>query len=182
MKKLFSLLFIFLFSLCSTFEVSAITLKGRVSYQNKEVKEVLDNVDKVRKEAFADVQDSIDISPHQKHFKDPYYRENKRFAKEKRNGARNRFINHFSDGGYGIRYDDASDIGYYYNKKGKLEHIEYYTNPNTSYKYNLNGKLETISIDKFQIEYIFNANGDLIAFWIGRHGYNPDGQIILERW
>ena len=106
MKKLFSLLLIFLLSLCSAVEVSAITLKGRVTYQSKEVKDALANVDEVRKEAFANVQNSIDISPHQKHFKDPYYRENKRFAKEKRNGARNRIITHFSDGSYGISYDD----------------------------------------------------------------------------
>ena len=185
MKKLFSLLFIFLFSLCSTFEVSAITLKGRVSYQSKEVKEVLDNVDKVRKEAFANVQDSIDISPHQKHFKDPFHRVNKSYAKNKVSytlGDFGRFITHFSDGGYGIRYDDGSNIWYHYTSKGKLDFVKYYTNSSISYNYNIDGKLIAICISKDKIQYAFDTNGKLISIWIGSYEYDPDGNIILERW
>ena len=83
MKKFFTLLFIFLFTFCFSLEVSAITLKGRVTYQSKEVKNALANVDKVRKEAFENSQQSFDVSSHKKHFNDPFYRENKRFAKKK---------------------------------------------------------------------------------------------------
>ena len=182
MKKFFTLLFIFLFTFCFSLEVSAITLKGRVTYQSKEVKDALANVDEVRKEAFENSQQSFDVSSHKKYFNDPFYRENKRFAKEKRNGARNRFITHFSDDSYCISYDDTPDITYYYNGKGKLEFIQYKTNESITHKYNLESKLDSIAITKKKIQYIFSANGNLTAFWIGPYAYNSNGQIILKRW
>ena len=155
MKKLFTLLFMFLFSLCSAVEVSAITLKGRVTYQSKEVKDALANVDEVRKEAFANVQHSIDISPHQKHFNDPFHRMNKSFAKKKVSytlGDFSRFITHFSDGSYGISYDDDTNIWYHYTSKGSLDFVQYYTNSKISYDYNIDGKLITICIAKDKIQ------------------------------
>ena len=82
----------------------------------------------------------------------------------------------------GISYDDVYDITYYYNEKGKLESIEYDKNENASHRYNLEGQLHSVAITQKKIQYIFNANGDLITFWINSYGYNPDGQIILERW
>ena len=182
MKKFFTLLFIFLFTFCFSLEVSAITLKGRVTYQSKEVKDALANVDEVRKEASEISQQSFDVSSHKKYFNDPFYRENKRFAKEKRNGARNRFITHFSDGSYCISYDDTPDITYYYNGKGKLKFIEYDDNSDITPRYDTTGKLSSISITQNKVEYIFNTNGDLIAFWINSKAYKPNGIFLKKRW
>ena len=176
MKKIFSLILILLFVFCSSFQVSAITLKGRITFQSKEVKDALANVDEVRKEAFANVQNSIDISPHQKHFNDPFHRMNKSFAKKKVSytlGDFSRFITHFSDGGYCISYDN-SDITYYYNKKGKLKFIEYDDNSDVAPRYDISGKLSSVSISKNKVEYIFNTNGDLISFWINSIAYSPN--------
>ena len=124
MKKLLVLLFILFFSFGSSIDVWAFTLKGHVVYQNKEIKEALAHVDEARTEAFENVQNSIDISTHQKHFKDPFHRANQRLGAYT-TGDFSRFITHFSDGGYCISYDEKPDITYYYNKKGKLKFIEY---------------------------------------------------------
>ena len=185
MKKFFTLLFIFLFTFCFSLEVSAITLKGRVTYQSKEVKDALANVDEVRKEAFENSQQSFDVSSHKKHFNDPFYRENKRFAKKKVSytiGDFSRFITHFSDDSYCISYDDTPDITYHYNGKGKLEFIGYNINLKISHKYNLEGKLARIIIYKKKSAYVFTTDGKLLALWIGPYAYNSNGQIILKRW
>ena len=180
MKKLLVLLFILFFSFASSVDVWAFTLKGHVVYQNKEIKEALTHVNEARTEAFENVQNSIDISTHQKHFKDPFHRANQRLGTYT-SGDFSRFITHYSDESYCICYEDEPEIWYHYNKKGKLEYIEYYKNSNISYKYNLEGKLETIDIKKFNIGYIFNTNGNLIAFWINSIGYTPDGKIYIKR-
>ena len=162
-------------SLFFAYPAGAKTLKGGVKYTVKQARE----------EAFANVEYTLPQSIIKANLTDPNYKENQKAIKLGATELKDRYIQHFSDGGYGIIYKKNLYFVYYYKKNGKLDGIEkresLYT-PMKTFRYNSDGNLEEISLFLTQNNsYIFNINGELQCHWVGNKGYNKNGKVIITR-
>lgn len=92
---------------------------------------------------------------------------------------------YFSDGSYGINYNNDKTHVWYYNQDGILTHTEIRTSlsyPYKSYKYSINGELVNMSLRVSKDEtFIFNKSGKLLAHWIGNNCYDENNSVIMTR-
>ncbi len=96
-----------------------------------------------------------------------------------------RSLAYFSDGSYGINYNNDKTHVWYYNQDGILTHTEIRTSlsyPYKSYKYSINGELVNMSLRVSKDEtFIFNKSGKLLAHWIGNNCYDENNSVIMTR-
>lgn len=96
-----------------------------------------------------------------------------------------RTLAYFSDGSYGINYNNDKTRVWYYNQDGILTHTEIRTSlsyPYKSYKYSINGELVNMSLRVSKDEtFIFNKSGKLLAHWIGNNCYDENNSVIMTR-
>lgn len=148
-------------------------LKGGVVY----------TVESAREEAFSQVQYTIPMEEHQKYLSDPGFQA--REGKKPKISKRGRYVTHFSDGTYAVKYCGKLDIAYYYNIYGKLEEIEYKKHsgyPYLSQKYDMNGKLVEVFFNVNKDEsFVYNADKSLSAHWIKDKCYDLNGNVIYKR-
>ena len=163
-------------SLFFAYPAGAKTLKGEVKYTVKQARE----------EAFANVEYSLPQSIIKANLTDPNYKENKKAIKLGAVELKDRYIEHYSDGGYALAYKNNMYIVYYYKGNGELDTIEKRESlqtPMRSFRYNIKGNLEEISLFLTPDNtYIFNINGELQYHWIGDKGYDKNGKVISVRY
>lgn len=91
----------------------------------------------------------------------------------------------FSVGTYGVVYKNDPLHAYYYSNSGVLEFVDVRTSedyPYKSYQYDMGGNLVNMGLRLSKGEaYIYNAQGKLIAHWVGANGYNEYGKIVMTR-
>ena len=172
-KRIITLLIISI--LMIVLPVEAKTLKGEVRYTVKQARE----------EAFSNVEYTLPQSIIKSNLIDPNYKENKKAIKIGATELRDRYIQHFSDGGYGISYKNNLYIVYYYLENGRLnlvEKMESLSAPMKTMRYNTQGQLEEISLFiTSENSYTFDTKGNLKCHWVGNKGYDKNGRIIATR-
>ncbi len=155
--------------------IEAKTLKGEVKYTVKQARE----------EAFSNVEYTLPQSIIKANLTDPNYKENKKAIKLGATELKDRYIQHFSDGGYAIAYKTNLYNVYYYKRDGHLDVIEIWeslTPPMKTMRYNTQGNLKEISLFiTDENSYVFDINGNLKCHWIGKNGYDKYGKIIVTR-
>lgn len=96
-----------------------------------------------------------------------------------------RTLAYFSDGSYGVNYNDDKIHVWYYKNDGTLMYAEEKTAldyPYKTYKYTPNGDLVNMSLRTSEEEtFIFNKSGKLIAHWIGKNCFDEQNNIIMTR-
>ena len=156
--------------------VEAKTLKGEVRYTVKQARE----------EAFSNVEYTLPQSIIKSNLIDPNYKENKKAIKLGATELKDRYIEHYSDGGYALAYKNNMYIVYYYKKNGKLETLEKRNSlqtPTRTLRYNTLGELEEVSLFITpEDSYIFTISGELKCHWVGDKGYDKNGKVIITRY
>lgn len=161
----------------SFFYVSAFsyTIKGAVSY----------TVESARQIAFSGVKKQIDMSEYKNYFEDENFESNISAMAKNKTKYKNRKITKFSDGSYSIRYLNNYNVTYYYSDSGRLQSIDYNENgdfPLKSIKYKDTGLLEAVALSVSSDEqYVFDAEGNFDGHWIGKNGYDENGNFFGTR-
>ena len=141
---------------------SATVIEGGISFTVKQAREI----------AFENVDIQIPVDSFSKYLKDKFFF---RFFKE---------VTVFSDGDYSI-HDIKNNKCYYYSKNGNLKIIEIILNssfPQKSVRYDINGNLDSVVLDIGNSEqFIFDVNKKLVAHWIGKNGYDENGELFGTR-
>ena len=157
-------------------EIGAKTLKGEVKYTVKQARE----------EAFSNVEYTLPQSIIKANLTDPNYKANKKAIKLGATELKDRYIEHYSDGGYALAYKNNMYIVYYYKENGELDSIEKRESlvaPTKSFDYNVEGKLESITLILSPTDmYIFNLKGELEGHWVGDKCYDKNGKVISVRY
>lgn len=152
-----------------------LTLEGGVTY----------TVESARKEAFEGVKYKIPVSSFKEHLKDPNFVENKAALAAGVVVLGDRKICLFSDGGYGVIYNNNKYNLYFYDKHGKLTSMDIRSGlicPVKTYKYTPKGLLENIVFDvSLKETFIYKLNGELEGHWIGDNCYDKNGKLLLRR-
>ena len=90
----------------------------------------------------------------------------------------------FSDNTFCITSNN-NNYTYYYSEKGDLWLIQTQIMQNKYSKYaryKTNGKLDSVILDIGNNEqFVFDANKKLIAHWIGKNGYDENGELFGTR-
>ena len=98
---------------------------------------------------------------------------------------KDRTLAYFSDGSYGVTYNDNPLDVFYYGNDGILTHNEVRDSvkyPYKSYKYTTGGKLVNMSLRVSEDEtFIFEPDGKLIAHWLGACCYDEENNVIMRR-
>lgn len=98
---------------------------------------------------------------------------------------KDRTLAYFSDGSYGIMYNDSPNYVWYYGNSGVLLYFDIKSSldyPSKTYKYDARGNLLNISSRLSKTEsYVYEINGKLIAHWVGENCYDSDGNVIMTR-
>ena len=155
--------------------VNALTLKGGVEY----------TVESAREEAFRNIEYQISMEPHKKYLKDPGFTPGEG-GKKPKISKKGRYVNHFSDGSYGVRYYTNWEYLYIYSNNGELEGIEVRREtgkfPFLSKVYKLNGQLFSVALWVSKNElFSYDLNGELISHWIKDNGYDKTGKLVIKR-
>ena len=166
MKRIFLILTI---TIMLTHPADSKVLEGNITY----------NVDRARTEAFNGIEKTFSPELIQKHFIDENYKTNKQALLLGNVELKDRTLCQFSNGIYGIRYNEDPYRAYYYTQDGTLFYVdkknrlEYPHNVST---YNLHGELigTALYITKYE-QYIFDLNKNLTTHWIGNNGYDAAG-------
>ena len=163
-------------SLFFAYPAGAKTLKGEVKYTVKQARE----------EAFANVEYTLPKSIIKANLTDPNYKENKKAIKLGAVELKDRYIEHYSDGGYALAYKNNMYIVYYYKGNGQLETVEKRNSlqtPTRTLRYNVHGELEEVSLFITpENTYIFTISGELKYHWVGDKGYDKNGKVIITRY
>ncbi len=160
MYKFLIYLFFLFFSI--NFALSETVIEGGISYTVSQAREI----------AFDNVPSQIPVSTFEKYMKDKFWF---KFFKE---------ITVFSDGDYSV-HDIKNNKCFYYSKNGNLKIVEiiFKTSfPQKSARYDRNGKLDSIVLDIGNSEqFIFDTDKKLVSHWIGKNGYNENGELFKTR-
>ena len=155
--------------------VFGLTLEGGVTY----------TVESARKEAFSGVKYKIPVSSFKKYMQDPNFEENKAAIAAGEVDLGDRKIELFSDGSYGVIYNNNLYKTYFYGDSGKLECFEIRSSlnfPSKTYQYNAKGQLDgVIFIVSRDESFMYKNNGELFGHWIGDKCYDKNGNNVLNR-
>ena len=152
---------IFLLIMFSILPLNAMTIEGGISY----------TVSKAREIAFNNLPIKIPKSSFENFLN-----------YKKRNSYRYATIE-FSDNTFGL-IDKKNKRGYYYTEKGKLYLIQIKINEgkyNKYARYDLNGNLDSVALGIDNQQFLFDLNKKLIAHWIGKNGYDENGELFGTR-
>ena len=174
MKK--AVLFLIMFFAICIGPSYSYTLKGEVTY----------TVERARKEAFANVEYSLPQSIIDKNIKDPNFKENIKAIKLGATELKDRYIQHYSDGGYAIVYKKNPHYVHYYSQTGELTSIEKRKSlqtPTSSLSYTPQGQLDGVTfILSPDNMYLFDVKGKFVCHWVGDKAYDKNGKVILTRY
>ena len=175
MEKIFLILILLIF-ITSTGNCQTL-LTGSVDY----------NVDSARTEAFQGIKYSLSRNSLQKYQVDPDYVSNYTAVLRGNTRLDGRTIATFSDGTYGVRFDDDLFHNYYYNANGSLFKVDELDKPDNVYphrsvSYDRTGALmqSALVISKNE-SYIYNLQKKLIAHWVGENCFDENGRIQMTR-
>ena len=116
---------------------------------------------------------------------DEYYDENLSYLLKGDTKLKDRTIAKFSDGSYGVNYNNDPEHVWYYDRGGVLINAEVRTSttpPYRTYKYDPDGTLVNMTMRVSEDEtYIFNPYGQLIAHWIGEKCYDESNNVVMTR-
>lgn len=174
MKKL---LLFFILNMLFILPVSSITLTGSAEY----------NIDSAKTEAFHGVRYSLDRNSLSNYLKDPNYIQNYTYVLRGKTKIQDRTLAAFSDGTYGVRFDNDPYHNYYYDNKGNLFKVDVLDKPQNEYPhrsvaYNEKGNIinSTFVVSKDE-QYIFNAQRKLVGHWVGKYCYDANNRIQMTR-
>ena len=173
MKKiLLTLLFIFL-----ALPASALMLQGNAEF----------NAEMAREEVFNNIDYALGPNAFRDYWQDPNYVANYAAASNGKNKLHNRYIALFSDGTYGIRYDNDPFHNYYYDGQGLLFKVDvlnkpFNVYPHKSVAYNKYGafKNATFVVSKTE-QYLYDSNKKLMGHWVGNACYDEKGNVLMLR-
>ena len=153
---------ILFYLILSIYPVYSITLEGGVSYTVSEAREI----------AFEKTPVQIPVELFQDYKK---YSKLKTLFKE---------ITFFSDGDYSVN-DKKNNRCFYYSKNGDLKIIQIIikkTYPQILGRYDSNGRLDSVALDLGNNEqFLFDSQKKLYAHWIGKNGYDENGELFGTR-
>ncbi len=174
MKKIF--LYVLL-TLLFVLPVSSMTLTGSAEY----------NVDSAKTEAFQGIKYSIGRNSISNYLKDPNYIQNYTYVLRGATKIQDRTLASFSDGTYGVRFDNDPYHNYYYDKNGNLFKVDVLDKPqneypHTSVAYDSKGNIinSTFVVSKDE-QYIFNPQKKLVGHWVGQYCYDANNRIQMKR-
>lgn len=143
------------------------------------------NVKSARQEVQASVQYKLNPRQFAQNFVDLNRDENFTALLNGQVELKDRTLALFSIGTYGVVYKDDPLHAYYYSNNGVLEFVDVRTSKNypyKSYQYDMDGNLVNMGLRLSKGEaYIYNAQGKLVAHWIGANGYNERGKVVMTR-
>ncbi len=143
------------------------------------------SVEQARENAFEDFKANNKFSVERDFLIDRNRNENISMLLKGTTELKDRILALFSDGTYGVVYKENPTSVYYYSNQGMLSHKEVkssLTYPYKTYKYAVTGKLTNVSLRLSDSEaFIFDAEGELIAHWVGSYCYDELGNVIMRR-
>ena len=161
MLKILMLIFIVLILSINTV-FSETVLTGGVNYTVAQTREI----------AFQNIPNKISIKTFEK------------FLKHKKRLSFRYAKTTFSNNTFAI-IDKITEQVYYYTQNGDLYLVQLKNVQGKFVKhigYNVNGKLDSITIELSPYEqFVFDANKKLIAHWIGKNGYDENGELFGTR-
>ena len=173
MKKLILTLLAFLMML----PASALMLQGNAEF----------NAELAREEVFNNVNFVLKPSTFQPHWTDANYMSNYSALQNGKNKVGERYLALFSDGTYGLRYENDPYHNYYYDAEGVLFKVDVLNKPfneypHSSIAYNKYGvfKNATFVVSKKE-QYFYDVNKKLIGHWIDNACYDSKGNVLLLR-
>ena len=175
MKRIISILTIFLLLLFSSQNPEAKIITGEVEY----------NTEAAREEAFASPVNAADISTYRNRLIDSNNIENLNYLFKGITELKDRKIGKFSDGSYGIQYYDDPMYSWYYSSNGRL--INFTKKDTEEYpcritKYKPDGSVVNQGYRVSETEsFIFTPDGKLLAHWKGENCYDEYNNIIMTR-
>ena len=172
MKKI---LLIFIFLLISSLTIEAQIVTGGVEY----------NQEQARTEAFREPLGFTAYDIVKNHYFDKNNLENLQAIKCGIKKLSDRKVAEFSDGTYGVAYNDDPLYSWYYTYDGRLINFTQKfskTYPSKTVKYNTRGEVLNVGIKISENEsYIFNKTGLMIAHWKGNLCFDANDNIIMVR-
>ena len=173
MKKFLILVFILFLSL----PASALILQGNAEF----------NAEVAREEVFNNINYALGPNEFRDYWYDPNFEANYSGLQNGKNKISNRALALFSDGTYGVRYDNDPYHNYYYSSEGALFKVDvlnkpYYVYPHSSVAYNKYGafKNATFVVSKSE-QYLYDSNKKLIGHWVDNACYDESGKVLLLR-
>ncbi len=156
------LILIIFYLVLSTVPVYSTTLEGGVSY----------TVSQARKIVFQNTPTQIPVELFQNYKK---YSKIRTLFKE---------ITFFSDGDFSVN-DKKNKRCFYYSPNGDLKIIQITikkTYPQILGRYDSNGNLDSVALDLGNNEqFLFDSQKKLYAHWIGKNGYDENGELFGTR-
>ncbi len=87
----------------------------------------------------------------------------------------------FANNNFSI-FDKKKRKVFYYSQEGNLILIEIILDNHKTVRYDINGKLDSVVLDTGNNEqFVFDANKKLVAHWIGKNGYDENGELFNTR-
>lgn len=173
MKKILLLLISLLFLL----PANALTLQGNAQF----------NDELAREETFHNINYALGPNEFKDYWNDPNHLSNYGALKAGKNSVANRQLAWFSDGTYGVRYENDPYHNFYYDKNGSLFKIDvlnkpYNVYPHRSIAYNRYGafKNATFAISKDE-QYLYDINQKLMGHWVNNACYDEKGNVLMLR-
>ena len=156
------LILIIFYLVLSTVPIYSTTLEGGVSY----------TVSQARKIVFQNTPTQIPVELFQNYKK---YSKIRTLFKE---------ITFFSDGDFSVN-DKKNKRCFYYSPNGDLKIIQITikkTYPQILGRYDSNGNLDSVALDLGNNEqFLFDSQKKLYAHWIGKNGYDENGELFGTR-
>ena len=156
------LILIIFYLVLSTVPLYSTTLEGGVSY----------TVSQARKIVFQNTPTQIPVELFQNYKK---YSKIRTLFKE---------ITFFSDGDFSVN-DKKNKRCFYYSPNGDLKIIQITikkTYPQILGRYDSNGNLDSVALDLGNNEqFLFDSQKKLYAHWIGKNGYDENGELFGTR-
>lgn len=156
-------------------QVNAAILTGGVDYTVKDA----------GLEAFSSPAEVVDFNFVQLYLIDANYNDNVSALLTGEAEFDGRRVASFSDGSYGVVYNDKQEFAWYYNSGGRL--ISYTKLSSANYpskitRYKPDGTIINRGLKVSESEsFVFSTDGKLLAHWIGRNCYDENNKLTMTR-
>ena len=177
MQRLLKNLILTALFLCIVLPSQALILQGNAEF----------NAELAREETFSNIHFALEPDAFKDYWYDPNFLANYSGLKNGETKIADRYLALFSDGTYGVRYENDPYHNYYYNEKGALFKVDvlnkpYNEYPHRSIAYNKYGafKNATYVVSKDE-QYLYDAEKRLIGHWIDNACYDARGNVLMLR-
>ena len=145
------------------------------------------NDELAREETFSNVTYALGPNEFRDYWTDPNFAANKSALDNGMNRSGNRQLSLFSDGTYGVRYNNDPYHNYYYSNEGALFKVDvlnkpYYVYPHRYIAYNKYGSFKnaTYVVSKHE-QYLYDSGQNLMGHWIDDACYDAKGNVLMLR-